>query len=140
METSKDSVRFYIFMCMQLGCKVTEIHTDLVNVLADSAPSFDTVARWLRHFLECWDSFNDEPRSGRPRTSVTEDVVAHADAIIREDWSIMLRFIAYELGVSYGSAHNIMHEQLGRTKTCARWVPHLLTPEQQAERVRICRL
>uniref|UniRef100_A0A1I8I3Y0 HTH_Tnp_4 domain-containing protein n=1 Tax=Macrostomum lignano TaxID=282301 RepID=A0A1I8I3Y0_9PLAT len=76
----------------------------------------------------------------RPRTSVTEDVVAHADAIIREDWSIMLRFIAYELGVSYGSAHNIMHEQLGRTKTCARWVPHLLTPEQQAERVRICRL
>uniref|UniRef100_A0A1I8HMT8 STAS domain-containing protein n=1 Tax=Macrostomum lignano TaxID=282301 RepID=A0A1I8HMT8_9PLAT len=81
-----------------------------------------------------WDSFNDEPRSGRPRTSVTEDVVAHADAIIREDWSIMLRFLAYELGVSYGSAHNIMHEQLGRTKTCARWVPHLLTPEQQAER------
>uniref|UniRef100_A0A1I8JGJ3 Amino_oxidase domain-containing protein n=1 Tax=Macrostomum lignano TaxID=282301 RepID=A0A1I8JGJ3_9PLAT len=91
-------------------------------------------ARWLRHFLEGWDSFNDEPRSGRPRTSVTEDVVAHADAIIREDWSFLLRFIAYELGVSYGSAHNIMHEQLGRTKTCARWVPHLLTPEQQAER------
>uniref|UniRef100_A0A1I8I3D3 MADS-box domain-containing protein n=1 Tax=Macrostomum lignano TaxID=282301 RepID=A0A1I8I3D3_9PLAT len=114
-----------------------------VNVLADSAPSFDTVACWLRHFLEGWDSFNDEPRSGRPRTSVTEDVVAHADAIIHEDWriwSFLLRFIAYELGISYGSAHNIMHEQLGCTKTCARWVPHLLTPEQQAERVRICRL
>lgn len=140
MESSKDNIRFYIYMRMQLGKKAVEIHADLVSVLAEAAPSFDTVARWMRHFSDGRASAKDESRSGRPRTSVTEASVARADAIVREDRSVTLRFLAYELGVSYGSAHTIMHEQLGRSKTCARWVPHLLTADQRAERVRICRL
>ena len=40
--------------------------------------------------------------------------------------------------MSYGSAHTIMHDKLGRSKRCSRWVPHMLTDDQCKERVRIC--
>jgi hypothetical protein len=60
--------------------------------------------------------------------------------LIEEDPTITLRFLALELGVSFGSAHAIVHEQLGRSKRCARWVPHQLAPEEKKKkRVKICR-
>lgn len=34
--------------------------------------------------------------------------------------------------------HGILHDQLHMTKVCARWVPHLLTPDQRHERVQAC--
>ena len=70
---------------------------------------------------------------------MTTETVARADAIVRDDRSITLRLLAAELEVSYGSAQSIMHEEFGLRKCCARWVPHLLTDHQRAERVRICR-
>lgn len=139
MEPSKENFRFYILTRMKLGLKAKQIHGELADVYADKSPSFDTVARWIRHFSDGRESLEDEGRSGRPRTSLTTETVARADAIVRDDRSITLRFLAAELGVSYGSAQSIMHEELGRRKCCARWVPHLLTDHQRAERVRICR-
>ena len=62
-----------------------------------------------------------------------------AEALIVEDPTITLRFLALELVVSYGRAHAIAHEQLGRSKRYARWVPHQLTIEQKEQRVAICR-
>lgn len=140
MEASKENFRFYIFTRMKLGYKAKDIHSELSKVFGDASPSFDTVARWIRQFADGRESVEDVERSGRPRSSLSKDNVARADAIVAEDRSITLRFLAYELGVSLGSAHSIMHEELGRSKRCARWVPHMLTEQQCHERVRICRL
>ena len=108
---------------------------ELVSVYGDSCPSFDTVARWIRHFSAGRESLEDEERSGRPCSSLTRDTVARAEAIVAEDRSITLRFLASELGISYGSAYTLMHNELRRSKKCARWIPHLLSAEQCAERV-----
>ena len=140
MEPSKENFRFYIFTRMKLGMKATEIHGELKSVYGDSSPSFDTVARWIRYFAEGRDSVEDVERSGRPSSIVTTDIIARAEAIVAEHRSITLRFLASELGVSYGSAHTIMHDKLERSKRCCRWVPHMLSDKQCEERVRICRL
>ena len=124
---------------MKLGLKAKQIHRELADVYADKSPSFDTAARWIRHFSDRREFLEDEGRSGRLRTSLTTETVARADAMVHDDRSITLRFLAAEIGVSYGSAQSIMHEELGRRKCCARWVPHLLTDHQRAERVRSCR-
>ena len=139
MEPSKDNFRFYIFTRMKLGLKAKEIHRELADVFPESAPSFDAVARWIRHFNDGRDSLEDEERSGRPRSSLTKDIVARAEAIVTEDRRITLRFLAAELSISYGSAYSIMHDELRRTKRCARWIPHMLTDDQRAQRVHICR-
>ena len=75
------------------------------------------------------ESNEDEACAGRLRTSVTESFVERAEALIVENPTITLRFLALELGASYGSAHAIVHKQLRRSKRCARWVPHQLTTE-----------
>ena len=58
---------------------------------------------------------------------MTDISVERAEALTVEDSTITLRFLALELGVSYGGALAIVLEQLGRSKRCARWVSHQLT-------------
>jgi hypothetical protein len=41
-------------------------------------------------------------------------------------------------GVSYGTIHNNLHDELGLVKKLARWVPKLLSEEQKKEGIRIC--
>ena len=71
--------------------------------------------------------------------SVTDSSVERTEEVIVEDPTITLRFLALELDVRYGSAHAIAHEQLGRSKRYARWVPNQLTKEQKEQRVATCR-
>jgi len=138
MDFSKEGCRFYIFTRWKLGLKATEIRTELLQVFPETTPSLETVSRWLRTFGAGATDLKDAARSGRPRSSLTGDVIARARTIVEEDPTITLRFLSLELGVSYGSCHNIIHEELGLRKRCARWIPHLLTPAQKEERVQIC--
>ena len=110
-----------------------------MTVYGNLSPSFRTVAIWIQHFRDGRESVEDEARAERPRTSVTDSSVERAEALIVEDPTITPRFLALELGVSYGCAQALVHEQLGRCKGCARWVPHQLTTEQREQRVAICR-
>ena len=50
------------------GLSATEIHTKMVKVLKESAPSFPTVHRWVLEFKRGRTSVEDEPRSGRPKS------------------------------------------------------------------------
>ena len=45
------------------GLSATEIHTKMVKVLKESAPSFPTVHRWVLEFKRGRTSVEDEPRS-----------------------------------------------------------------------------
>ena len=99
---------------MKLGLKAKEIHHELADVFPESVPSFDNVARWIRHFNNGRNSLEDEERSGRPRSSLTKDIVVCVGDIVTEDRRITLRFLA-ELSINYGSAYSIMHDELRMT-------------------------
>jgi hypothetical protein len=51
----------------------------------DLAPSFRTIARWIRYFADGRESVEDEARAGRPSTFVTDSSVKRAEALIGED-------------------------------------------------------
>ena len=51
---------------------------------------------------------------------------------------MMVRRIAETFGISKSSAHRILSENHGLTRVCARWVPHLLTPQMKLHRVMAC--
>ena len=42
------------------------------------------------------------------------------------------------MGISVGSAHHIIHDELKFQKVCARWVPKRLTPEMKERRADAC--
>ena len=139
MDFNKESARFYIFTRSKLGESATQIHNDLRQVYGDVACSYDTVARWIRAFNDGRDDFKDKERSGRPSTSVNEGSAARAAVLLKEDRSATIGYLAAELGISVGSTHTLLHDEMGLRKRCSRWIPHLLTVDQKRQRVAICR-
>ena len=127
MQPPREYISFYIYTRHKLGFRQRPVHEELVTFYGDLSPSFRKVARWIQHFSDGRESVEDEARAGRSRTSVTDISVERAEALTVEDSTITLRFVALELGVSYGGALAIVLEQLGRSKRCARWVSHQLT-------------
>jgi transposase-like protein len=57
----------------------------LVQVYGDSAMKKTAVYKWLQRFSEGRGSVIDEERSGRPATSRTEENIAEARQIVREN-------------------------------------------------------
>jgi histone-lysine N-methyltransferase SETMAR len=93
------------------------------------------VYKWVDAFKNGRTSICDEQRPGRPSTSVTDENVGRADALIRENRRISVEDLSSELDVSIGSAHKIVTDVLKYHKLCARWVPRMLTDEHKMNRV-----
>ena len=67
----KLEIRGVIKYLHKKGLSGQEIHNDMVNVLAESAPSYATVKNWIAEFKCGRTSVQDGPRSGRPKTATT---------------------------------------------------------------------
>ena len=117
--------------------KVTpaEIHRRLQAVYGENTVNRTTVNRWAIKFRECEPgraNTVDQPRNGRP-VSVTDDKhQKQVDELIRHDRRITQKQIAGRLGMSKERVSYII-SLLGYPKVCSRWVPHMLTPEVDAE-------
>nr|CAP20021.1 transposase [Eriphia verrucosa] len=115
------------------GNNAKEIYECMVAVYTDTAPSYATVARWNKEFRHGRESLEDDPRPGRPSDVTTDDNVARVKRMILENRRVKVEEIERELGISYGSVCNIIHENLAMTKVSARWVPRNLTPHDRLQ-------
>jgi len=116
------------------GKGAKEIHDRMVAVYSEAAPSYSTVTRWNKEFRHGRESLDDDPRSGRPSTATSDDVVARVEGMILENRRVKVEEIATEVGVSHGSVSAIIHDHLAMTKVSARWVPRNLTPHDRLQR------
>ena len=107
-----------------------QIFERLVNVYGDASLAYSTVKKWVSRIKHKEDdpslsSLQDRPRSGRPSSAVNPGNNDKVEKLIRDDCRITIDDIAERVGVSHGSAVNIVNE-LGFAKVCARWVPRQL--------------
>ena len=105
----------------------------------DHAPSRTSVFEWFAEFRRGRRSLDDAPRSGRPVEVTTEDKVAAVRAMVEEDARVTVAQLARITGISAGSVVTVVHEKLGLSKVCARWIPHRLSEDQKTARVTWCR-
>lgn len=117
------------------GLSTTEIHTKMVKVLKKGAPSFSTVHRWALNFRRGHTMIEDGPRSGRPKSATTPQIIQEIHDIVLDDRRIKVREIASATGISDERVWHILHEDLKMKKLCARWVPHLLTIDEKRIRM-----
>ena len=80
LKMDKAEARAVINYLQKKGITPKEIHEDMVRIFAEDSPPNTTVKRWAAEFKRGRDSSEDDPQSGRPKTSTTD---AQVDAIHR---------------------------------------------------------
>lgn len=131
----KEQYRSVIRFLFLDGRKCDEIKAKLDAIYGDPSPSMTTVRYWFNEFKRGRTSIFDEERPGRPADVVTEEIVEKVHDMILADRRLKVREIAETVGVSYGTAFNILHDKLGVRKLSARWVPRLLTADNKRIRL-----
>jgi hypothetical protein len=63
----------------------------------------------------------------------TEVNIAAVADLVKNDHQITSRMIADSFNILQTLALQILEQDLGKRKLCARFVPHLLTPEQRKD-------
>ena len=124
---------FYDFM---RKLTAEQSHDNLLVTFGDQAPSKRTVERWYLEFKRDRTQLQDEPKSGRPTTTVTLCTVATIESLIREDSRITFKQIAETLDIGKAAINTILHDHLG---VSARWIPRNLSKLQMEARIEWCK-
>lgn len=133
-ENAKFEHRCVIKFLTAEGSTPTEIFNRIKNIYQAQAPSYSTVKKWAAEFKRGRSSIDDDPRSGRPATSVNPKNIEAVRGLVEADRRIKTREIAAELGIDKKQVIEILHEQLHLSKLSARWIPKLLTPAEMQKR------
>ncbi|CAH1982735.1 unnamed protein product [Acanthoscelides obtectus] len=138
MELNREHFRAIIYYNFQRQLSQQECLAELLSVFGNDAPHQSTISRWYGEFKRGRVSLSDDPRVGAPKTAITQKNVDAVRKLIIEDRHVTYRDIEASLKISKISNHKKLHEELGVRKLVSRWIPHLLTEEQNAARVNCC--
>ena len=101
--------------------------------------SYDTVRRWKNKF-ECGvESIKNAPKSGWPKFASRKEIVSKKEEIIEGDERFTFRDIARNVSIPLSMVHLILKKHLKVRMIIARWVPHLLTDEQNRQRDKVAK-
>lgn len=138
-ELNREHKRVMIFYDYKRGLSQEECLANLISAFGDSFVSRATVFRWYAEFTRGRQSFEDDPRPGRPPTAVTPENISAVHDLVCIDPHVTYEMLEATLKIGSAAIHQIIHEYLGLRKLCSRWVPHRLTEAQKQERVDFCK-
>jgi uncharacterized cysteine cluster protein YcgN (CxxCxxCC family) len=87
--------------CVKLGETGIETFNKLKQAYGKHALSRSQVFKWYKAFSESRESIKDEPHSGRPSTSKTNNNVEMVRALVRSDHRLTVQMIASELNLKH---------------------------------------
>ena len=122
------------------GVVPIDIHRRMKLVYGEACVDVSTVRRWAKELAETSPAetdLHDKARCGRPNSASDVQHQERVDEMIQANRRIKLREVSKMLGISVGSAQFVIHDALGYRKLCARWVPHMLSPELKLNRSRV---
>jgi len=108
----------------------------LTAAFGESTLSKKNVYKWYKLFTEGREDVNDDARSGRPSTSITDENVEEVKKIVMENRRIT-REVVEDVSISVGSYHTIFSDVLGMKRVAAKFVPKLLNFDQKNCRMSI---
>ena len=101
--------------------------------------SYDTDRSWKNKFESGVESIKNAQKSGRPKFASRKEIVSKIKEIIEGNSRFTVRDIARKVCMSPSTVHLILKKHLKVRKIFARWVPHLLTDEQNRQRVKVAK-
>ena len=89
----------------------------------ESTLSKKNVYKWYKLFQEGRENVENEPRPGCPSTSTTDENVEAVKEIVLKNRRNTIREVAEDVGISFGSCHDILSDVLGMRRVSAKFVP-----------------
>jgi transposase len=120
--------------CVQFKKTATGTVEMLKSAHGEECLSRTRVFEWHNRFKEGRESLQDDERKGRPSTSRTEELTEVIQKCLAEDRTLRVRMLEEMTGINRKTVSKILVEDLKKKKVCARFVPHLLTPDQKHQR------
>jgi AraC-like DNA-binding protein len=122
---------YCIKFCQKLGDPKAETIWKIQQAFGDDAMGAMQIKEWFNCFKDGGTLADSNQRSGRPSTSRNANVIENVHSLFLEDRRLTVREIADEAGISTGSAHSILAEDLHMCRVVAKFVPKLLLQEHQ---------
>jgi hypothetical protein len=101
----------------------------------DSAPAKSTVEKCFAKLKRGEMCTEGDARTGRPKEAVFDENIKNVHKIILNYRKVNLIEIAETLTISKKCIEHIVHEYFHMLKLFAKWLPHLLTIDQNQQRV-----
>ncbi|UYV81035.1 hypothetical protein LAZ67_19002591 [Cordylochernes scorpioides] len=117
----------------KLGRSASETYILMKQVYGTLCLSKSNVFIWHKRFSDGRNTLEDDKHTGRPSSSKTPE------KFVANNRCAYLRMMAEVLHINKETIRTILHEDLGKTKVCAKFVPHTLTGEQKSLRIAHCR-
>jgi len=93
---------------VKLNKSATEIFDSLTEAYVDSTLWRTMVFKWHKAFKEDRENFEEDPRSGRPISSINDQNVEVVRAVMAKDRQMSARMMAEEMGLDENAAHRIL--------------------------------
>ena len=122
--------RYCIKFCQKLGDTQVETIQKIEQAFENEALSPTQIKQWFKCFKDGCASVESNPRSGRPSTSPKEVMDQVCEKVL-ENRCLTVQKIVAEVGISTGSVHSILTEDLNLRRVSAKFVPKLLTEQQK---------
>jgi hypothetical protein len=128
-EWTKEEVRSVICFLWENKVLPVETHRKLLTVYGANVMTVQHVYKWCREFDTGRVNVMHGPRSGRP--SMSAYLVQDTDAAMQADRCVNTAQLEIRFNLSRGTIWDIVHERLGYSKVCSRWVSCQLTDEHK---------
>ncbi len=125
--------RANIKFCFALRKTFVETFQMMKTVWGDDVKR-STFQLWYKRFKEGRRSLQDDPRSGRSVTARDLDYVFRVCELVRADRRLSVRDLASMMGLSIGTVHAILSEDMKMSRICAKFVPKILSGEMKERR------
>ena len=123
--------RYCIKFCQKLGDTQVETIQKIQQAFGNEALSPTKIKQWFKCFKDGHASVESDPRLGRTSTSQKEEVMDQVHKKVLENCCLTVQEIVAEVGISTGSVHSILTEDLNLWRVSAKFVPKLLTEQQK---------
>jgi len=123
--------RARIKFCFKLGKTASECYEMLKTAFGEQAMGCSQTFQWFSWFKAGRTSTDDDKRSGRPVSSSTPEMIERVRQIIREDRRHTIDEVSMLVGISHGTSHKILTEDLKMRCVASKFVPRLLSVDQK---------
>ena len=130
--------RACIKFCFKLEKTATECYEMLKTAFGEQAMGRSQTFQWFSRFKAGRSSIDNDERSGRPVCSSTPEVIERVRQIIREDRRLTIDEVSMLVGISHGTCHKILPEDLKMRHVASKFVPRFLSVDQKQHRLDVC--